>query len=98
MLNLVGLIKAAGGVYTLKASEADIFAMFEYIQEDGTVKHCSRSGYVENAISEGKTIKIMKLSELLEHLGTTLEKLSEMPNVNTDYLLDEQYSKRLLTV
>ena len=98
MLNLVGMIKAAGGEYTLKASQADVFATFDYVQEDGTIRYCSRSGYVEEAISEGKAIKIMKLSELLEYLGTSLEALSEMPKVNTDYLLDEQYSKRLLTV
>ena len=33
MIRLVGLIKAAGGEYVMKASTVDVFATFEEVQE-----------------------------------------------------------------
>ena len=94
MIRLVGLIKAAGGEYVLKASTVDIFATFEQFEEDGSIRRCSRGEYVREAIENGANIEITTLDKLLALLGTTLEELESAPMLDIDYLLDEQYGKR----
>lgn len=94
MINLVGLIKAAGGEYTLKASKADIFATYEYILEDGKLRHCSRGDYVEQAISEGHHVEVLTLDSLFSLLGTSFDELEAMPAQSIDYLLDDKFAKK----
>ena len=94
MIRLVGLIKAAGGEYVMKASTVDVFATFEEVQEDGRIRRCSRGDYVKEAIENGTRIEIITLDELLALLGTTREELESAPALDIDYLLDPQYGKR----
>lgn len=94
MIRLVGLIKAAGGEYVMKASTVDVFATFEEVQEDGSIRRCSRYDYVKEAIENGTKIEIVTLDELLILLGTTREELESAPALDVDYLLDEQYGKK----
>ena len=70
------------------------FATFDAIQEDGSVRRCSRGGYVREAIENGAKIEIVTLDELLALLGTTREELESAPALDIDYLLDPQYGKR----
>ena len=94
MIRLVGLIKAAGGEYVMKASTVDVFATFEEVQEDGSIRRCSRYDYIKEAIENGTKIEIVTLDELLALLGTTREELESAPALDVVYLLDEQYSKK----
>lgn len=94
MIRLVGMIKAAGGEYVMKASIVDVFATFEEVQEDGSIRRCSRYDYVKEAIENGTKIEIVTLDELLALLGTTREELESAPAFDVDYLLDERYGKK----
>ena len=94
MIRLVGLIKAASGEYVMKASTVDVFATFEEVQEDGSIRRCSRYDYVKEAIENGTKIEIITLDELLALLGTTREELESAPALDVDYLLDERYGKK----
>jgi DNA polymerase III epsilon subunit-like protein len=94
MLILAGMIKAAGGAYEIKASDSDIFATFDLQDEGGAPRHCSRLGYVNAAIAEDKKIEIITLKDLLAILGTSFEELESMPELDTEYLLDDKYNKK----
>ncbi len=96
MIRLVGLIKAAGGEYILKASDADIFASFDELSEDGNLRCCTRKEYVKQAIENGANIKIMTFDDLLILLGSTRQELESAPALEIDYLLDEQYNKKAI--
>lgn len=93
MINLVGMIKAAGGEYVLKASESDVFVTFDMVDEEGNIRCCSRYDYVKKEIEKGKNIEIITLDDLLKIFGTNIEALEEMPPVNVEYLLDDKYLK-----
>lgn len=93
MVILAGMIKAAGGEYVLMASRADIFATVDVTDEDGNLRRCSRGDYVRAELQNGKNVEIITLDELLAILGTSREELESMPEPDTDYLLDDKYSK-----
>ena len=93
MMILAGMIKAAGGEYVLKASTADIFATVDVKDEDGNSRRCSRGDYVRAEIENGKEIEVITFDDLLSLLGTSREELESMPELDTDYLLDDKYKK-----
>ena len=93
MVILAGIIKAAGGEYVLKASNADIFATFDAKDESGNLRRCSRGDYVRAEIENGKNIEIITLDELLVLLGTSREELEFMPELDIEYLWDDKYKK-----
>ena len=94
MMILAGMIKAAGGEYVLMASTADIFATVDVKNEDGTLRRCSRCEYVMAEIENGKNIEVITFDDLLALLGTTREELEAMPELDTEYLLDDKYKKK----
>jgi hypothetical protein len=93
MMILAGMIKAAGGEYVLMASKADIFATVDVKNEDGTSRRCSRGDYVRAEIENGKEIDVITFEDLLALLGTNREELESMPELDTEYLLDDKYKK-----
>ena len=93
MIILVGMIKAAGGEYVLKASDIDIFATFESVNEEGEPRRCSRGEYVQAKIDCGKNIEVITLEELLERLDTDLEALEAASPIDIEYLLDKKYKR-----
>lgn len=93
MILLAGMIKAAGGEYVLKASTADVFATVNARNKDGTPRRCSRGEYVQAQIESGKEIEVITFDSLLSLLGTTREELESMPELDTEYLLDDKYKK-----
>ena len=95
MMILAGMIKAAGGEYVLMASKADVFATVDVKNEDGTPRRCSRGDYVRAEIENGKDIEIITFDDLLALLGITREELEAMPALDTEYLLDAKYGKRV---
>ena len=50
-----------------------------FLDEEGNPKCCSRLKYVNDAIAEGKSIKIISFDELLKILNVSEEELSMMP-------------------
>lgn len=94
MMILAGMIKAAGGEYVLMASKADIFATVDVKNEDGTLRRCSRGDYVKAEIKSGRDIEVITLEDLLSLLGTSREELEAMPELDTEYLLDDKYKKK----
>jgi undecaprenyl diphosphate synthase len=85
-IKLIGLIKSAGGEYTLKVSEADTFVKCDD-------KICMREAFLK-AHSEFKP-KFISLDKLLDTLGITYEDIEsmEMPDIN--YLMDDKYSNKV---
>ena len=94
MIHIVQRIVNLGGKYVLKASESDVFATFECI-ENGEVRKCTRLEYVMESERKDE-ITIITMDELLDILGTSLKELESLEPLNIDYLLDEKYEKRLL--
>ena len=86
MFNIVQLLCNKGAKYTPKATEANYFVTFEMLNEDGTLKKCTKHNYVNDAISKGANIKIISFNELLNLLDITEQELNEMPMVSFDCL------------
>ena len=61
--------------------------------EDGTLRRCSRGDYVKAEIESGRDIEVITLEDLLSLLGTSREELESMPELDTEYLLDDKYKK-----
>jgi len=91
MIRLAGLVKAAGGEYVLKASSVDIFATFDYLDEDGNLRRCSRGEYVRDEIQKGRNIEVITLDGLLELLGTSREEIEAAESIDIEYLADNKY-------
>ena len=79
MLSLVQLLANHNAKYKLVASESDLFVTYDFLDEEGNHKCCSRLKYVNDAIAEGKNIKIISFDELLKTLNVSAEELSMMP-------------------
>jgi len=89
MFNIVQILCNFGAEYVLKASRADIFVKYDSYLEDGTLKECSKSKYVKEAIEKGANIKVIDLNEFLSMIHITEEELNNLPMVSFDCLLRE---------
>lgn len=79
MLGVIQLLKNYGCEYKLKASECDYFVPHTFTCSDGSEMSDSKRKYVEEAILNGKNIKIISLDELFELLQTNEQALMEIP-------------------
>ena len=66
----------------MRASDNDIFVTCDANDDEGNIRHCSRLKHVNDAIVEGKNIKIISFDKLLKILNVTKEELSTMPFPN----------------
>ena len=89
MFNIVQILCNLGAEYVLKASRADIFVKYDSYLEDGTLKECSKSKYVEEAISNGANIKVISFNDFLTMINISEEGLNSLPMVSLDCLLRE---------
>ena len=79
------------------ASQADLFATVDgVVDADGNIRDCTRLKYVLESNANGGTTEIITLDELLSLLGTTRDELEASEPINVEYLMDEQYSKRIM--
>lgn len=81
MLSLVQLLTNHNATYKMRASDNDIFVTCD-ANDEGNIRHCSRLKHVNDAIVEGKNIKIISFDKLLKILNVTKEELSTMPFPN----------------
>lgn len=79
MLSLVQLLTNHNATYNMRASDNDVFVTYEMKDDEGNIRFCSRLKHVNDAIVEGKDIKIISFNELLKVLNVTEEELSIMP-------------------
>ena len=79
MLSLVQLLTNHNATYKMRASDNDIFVTCDVNDDEGNIRHCSRLKHANDAIAEGKDIKIISFDELLKILNVTEEELSTMP-------------------
>lgn len=93
LLNLIGLIKAAGGEYELYAERSDIFCTFDKFDDNGAKILDKKLSFVNSAILNGKNIEQISLDTLFNILNITNEFLEAMPELDTEYLLDDKYKK-----
>ena len=89
MFNIVQILCNLGAEYVLKASRADIFVKYDSYLEDGTIKECSKSKYVREAISKGSNIKVISFNDFLTMINISEEELNSLPMVSLDCLLRE---------
>lgn len=85
MLYLVGRIKASGGEYTRRPSEADIFVTCERDDFGRPFSRCSR--YDEFKRSEKTDTRAMSLDRLFSLLHTSKAHLANCPEIFEDYFL-----------
>ena len=93
MLILAGMVKAAGGRYTMKADDTDVFATFDRTDDKGEPIICNREKYARAATENGKLVEFITLDELLQLLGTTREELENTTPPDVDYLEARKYGK-----
>ena len=93
MIRLVQMIADAGGEYVLRASDSNLFATYDTVDEDGEIRRCSRLEYVKEAIENGADIEVMTLDTFLTMLGTTEKELESAEPLNIEYLKDKQYAR-----
>lgn len=86
MMNIVQLVKNNGGEYVLKASNADMFVTYQSFKDDGSLWFCTREGYVDKAIEEGKMIQKISFNDFLYLLGITEQELENLPLPSLDCL------------
>ena len=86
MLYLVGLIKAAGGTYTRKATETDIFVTYFFDAEGRPTNKCARTNDIKTAGREGE-VNVIDFNTLLRKLGTTKAQLAGAPLIREEYFL-----------
>lgn len=84
MLSLVQLLTNHNATYKMRASDNDIFVTCDANDDEGNIRHCSRLKHVNDAIVEGKNIKIISFDKLLKILNVTKEELSTMPFPNAN--------------
>lgn len=89
MMNIVQIIKNEGGEYVMKSSEANLFVIYERLDETGKPYSCNRLKYVNEAIENGAAIQKATFEEFLGMLGTTNEELENLPLPSIDCLLRE---------
>ena len=97
MIRLIQIIADAGGTYVLKASQADLFATVDGVTDaEGNLRDCTRLKYVLESNQNGGNTEIITLDELLSLLKTTRDELEAAEPINVEYLMDEQYSKKVM--
>ena len=79
MLSFVQLLTNHNATYKMRLSDNDIFVTYDAMDDKGNTRHCSRLKHVNDAIAEGKNIKIISFDEILKILNVTKEELSTMP-------------------
>ena len=89
MFNIVQILCNLGAEYVLKATRANMFVKYDSYLEDGTLKECSKSKYVEEAISNGANIKVISFNDFLTMINISEEGLNSLPMVSLDCLLRE---------
>lgn len=92
-LNLIGLIKAAGGEYELYAERCDVFCNYDKLDENGNKIPDKKLDFVKSAVLNGKHIEQISLNSLLDLLGITYHLLEEMPELDVEELLMSETSK-----
>ena len=87
MLSLVQLLTNHNAKYKMRASDNDIFVTYEMKDDEGNLRNCSRLKHVNDAMAEGKDIKIISFDELLRILNVTEGELSTMsfPDASSFY-------------
>ena len=89
MLNLIQLITDEGGTVILKGSLSDVFAKYDVVLEDGSLRDDSKLKYVMEANENGSNIEIIDFSDLLCRLSITEDELDNMPMPSFDFLFEE---------
>ena len=89
LLNLVQLICNHGGKYIRKASLGTTFITYPILNEDGTLRKCSKLDFVTRANEDGANIKIIPFNEFLKTFDLTEEQLDKFPMVSFDCLCRE---------
>jgi hypothetical protein len=89
MLNLIQLITDEGGTVILKGSLSDVFAKYDVVLEDGSLRDDSKLKYVMEANENGSNIEIIDFSDLLCRLSITEDELNNMSMPSFDFLFEE---------
>lgn len=89
MLNIVQLITNEGGTFIRKASEADIFIIYDVIDENGDRKYDSRKNIVEELNENGANVMVITLNDFLISLRLTEKELDDMPMISFDFLFED---------
>ena len=81
MKKITQLLKNHGAEYNFKASESDIFVKYDVYDAAGNLKTCIRLKHVNEAIENGKSIKIISFDELLSIIGISIKELANVSSL-----------------
>ena len=79
LMNIIQILCNLGATYVLKASKSDYFVKYDTYNEDGSIRCCSKSKYVNEANEKGANIKIIDFNNFLKMIGITNEELEALP-------------------
>ena len=68
---------------------SDVFAKYDVVLEDGSLRGDSKLKYVMEANENGSNIEIIDFSDLLCRLSITEDELDNMPMPSFDFLFEE---------
>ena len=86
MLYIVGLIKAAGGTYTRKPAEADVFVTYFYDSNGLSTDKCTRLKEITSS-EDQKDVQTIDFKSFLAQLNVTENDLSSVQEIREDYFL-----------
>lgn len=86
MLYLVGVIKAQGGTYTRKATEADVFVTWFIDSKGVPTDKCARLKELRGS-ERASEIEVISFDTLLYRLGITKSDIKFAPQIHEDYFL-----------
>jgi DNA polymerase III epsilon subunit-like protein len=86
MLYIVGLIKAAGGTYTRKPTEANAFVTYFYDSNGLPTDKCTRLKEIKSSEDQNE-VEIIDFKSFLSLLNVTENDLSSVQEIREDYFL-----------
>lgn len=89
MLNIVQILCNLGATYVMKATTADYFVTYDVLNEDGTIRECSKLKHVNQANEAGANIKVISFDEFMDLLEITENELDNLPMVSFNCLYRE---------
>lgn len=95
MMNIISYLAKNGAKYTRHAFGCNIFVTYDLLDKHGELYRCYRKDKVDLAISEGKNIEILDISDLLRILGVSYEDIQVFDRKNLAPLKKRKFIKSI---
>ncbi|MBQ7353108.1 MAG: hypothetical protein IJW54_03790 [Clostridia bacterium] len=95
MMNIVSCLAKNGAKYTRHAFSCNIFVTYNLLDKNGEPYRCYRKDKVDIALSEGKNIEILDISDLLRILDISNEEIQVLDRKNLAPIKKRKFIKSI---